>query len=323
MEKTTLLERIQKLYAKAESAKEIGSLAEAEAFNAKVNKLLIEHNLSMTDINNLSDENGKSDEEIIETERANDLIFGENKSNGTWDRLLLQVLAKHNMCDLLWMQRTQRVSVLGTKTNIEIMSYLYQVLKPKVEQIAQDEYSKLVIKTREDYKVNANSLHSAAAKMWESFPEVQGYTTDKDVMPSSYKEADKDKFQDYYLKDLKVVGVPPRGTWIRSFLMGVPVGLEVKLRSEREEMFTPNEEATTEEREQLQTTAVAVQSMVELHKENIKDFLNNRGGFTKSKSSREGVGSHDAFGAGRVAGEGLSTSQGIGGSGVVGTRRLN
>ena len=45
-----LIEKIQKLMAKAESAKNMGSTAEAEVFAAKVNEMLMKHNLSMMDV---------------------------------------------------------------------------------------------------------------------------------------------------------------------------------------------------------------------------------------------------------------------------------
>ena len=42
--------RIEKMLKKAQSAKEIGSLHEAEVFSNTANKLLMQYNLSMSDI---------------------------------------------------------------------------------------------------------------------------------------------------------------------------------------------------------------------------------------------------------------------------------
>ena len=74
-----LIEKIQKLMAKAESAKNMGSTAEAEVFAAKVNEMLMKHNLSMMDV-----ESYKTESPVIESEGVE---YSKTKYNGgEWER---------------------------------------------------------------------------------------------------------------------------------------------------------------------------------------------------------------------------------------------
>ena len=65
-----IIDRISKLLNKANGAKEIGSIAEAEAFMKKVQELLLEHNLCMMEVEKHSTEKNKGGAKVVEDDVA-------------------------------------------------------------------------------------------------------------------------------------------------------------------------------------------------------------------------------------------------------------
>ena len=92
-----ILNKLQKLLALQDSAKAIGSAAEAETVAAKINELLLLHNLSLSELRESQkpeerESMGKAD---IEVDKLT------NKKEGDWVYQLYCVIARHNLCEAI------------------------------------------------------------------------------------------------------------------------------------------------------------------------------------------------------------------------------
>lgn len=132
-------EKLQKLMAKAESAKEIGSAAEAATFSAKVNELLTKYNLEMADI-----EFSEEDEVIADNENG---LVVMNKM-GRWTSRLLGILCHYNYCKDIYYRygrrKDMKVTLIGKKENVEVVLFLYSILKSQLENIAKKEWKNYI-----------------------------------------------------------------------------------------------------------------------------------------------------------------------------------
>lgn len=131
-----LIDRVRKLIAKANGT---DSQAEADLFMTKANKMLLEHNLTMTEVGT-DEEGGHSIEEIKQAAQ-----FGSNKSEGNkWETLLMGVLCAHNMCDSII--HTKRhlpggsISVIGSRENAETVLYLFDVAREMIRRLSKEAY---------------------------------------------------------------------------------------------------------------------------------------------------------------------------------------
>lgn len=114
-----IMEKIRKLLALSEDAKKQGSLAEAANAAAKVQDLLMKHNLSMAEINR--DKPSSVDETMI-----NILKKAWNHRHGKWVFHLYKVIAKANLCDIYvhLTKGRERIFIVGEEKNREIVEYM-------------------------------------------------------------------------------------------------------------------------------------------------------------------------------------------------------
>ena len=135
MEKTTDIEkiksRIEKMLRKADSAKEIGSLHEAELFAKTANKLLMEYNLSMSDIN--LGEN----KQIIE---GVGLELKYNKSDGDWKVRLYSIIAKFNLCRVIKLGQSTKIVIFGEQYNVDLVMYVSSQLENTIKSLCSQRW---------------------------------------------------------------------------------------------------------------------------------------------------------------------------------------
>jgi len=86
-----LLKKIKALLDKAGAT---DSQAEAESFIAKANELLLKHNLEMSSLENISQQEG------VEGTECNSLQ--DIKEHGTYDENIISALSSYNFLDLIW-----------------------------------------------------------------------------------------------------------------------------------------------------------------------------------------------------------------------------
>ena len=148
---TKLLDKIKKLIRKSESAKEIGSIGEAEVFAAKVQKLLAKHNLDINNID-LTDEEKEENVKHDYAEAYNKSVGGNDKFN------IMRVVAQFNFCHayLVGNQRNNRMLLIGTEENIEVCKYIHSVV--------YDAFLKESKRHHKAYKANKDYLAEGRTK---------------------------------------------------------------------------------------------------------------------------------------------------------------
>ncbi len=112
-----IIDKLQKLINHEKSAREIGNVAEAEAFAGKIQQLLIRHNLSMSEI---EIETAKTSE--IDIEPA--FLFSRQR-NENWKFILASTIAELHGCNILQMDDLCQL-IVGRETDRQIVLDLYQ-----------------------------------------------------------------------------------------------------------------------------------------------------------------------------------------------------
>lgn len=137
-----LYEKLRKLMALKESAIEVGSVGEAEAAAAAIQRLLREYNLS--------------EEEIPLEERVANPIVIENLNyyfvyRNNWYRDFLLVLSDANLCHLMRESTKQgnrrvplKIMVIGRKTNVDVVLFLASQLGNRLVAFCKAAYRKHV-----------------------------------------------------------------------------------------------------------------------------------------------------------------------------------
>lgn len=133
MEKIELIkERIKKLLKHHESAKELGSLEEAQTFLDKVNELLTSYNLELQDIKLDEGENKFAKWTYHEGVSYRNTNCGER-----WLFSLIEVLTEHNFCNYTYNARFKRFNVYGRMENVDIVVWLYNFLSIRLYNLGQ------------------------------------------------------------------------------------------------------------------------------------------------------------------------------------------
>lgn len=135
-----ILTRAKKLLAKAESAREIGSLHEAEAFAEGAAKLLAKHKLDAALL---------SDFELNQTEPISELkvdwrVEGmkHRRKRVAWMEWLAHSVARGYFCRILVVKRSSSIYFVGRKSDAEVARYVMVQLVRAAEQLAEEGYWK-------------------------------------------------------------------------------------------------------------------------------------------------------------------------------------
>lgn len=128
-------DKLKKLMAKEESARELGNQAEADAFASKINQLLIDYELEVSELQGERHVYGIG-EEIISTL---DLTV---RNESDWVRRLYSACAPTNFCQVLFHGKDiYRVILIGDETNREFVHYMVAQLVNKLRHLARSDFS--------------------------------------------------------------------------------------------------------------------------------------------------------------------------------------
>lgn len=120
MKKDTVIQKIQKLLKLQYGAEKIGNTGEAFQAAKMVRKLLMEHNLSMSDI-------GTTEmKDAIQMNQSADMSSG-SKYGNHWKFHLLGVIARNNLCQA-YQTMDNRMFVVGTEDNVAVVKAFYDYL---------------------------------------------------------------------------------------------------------------------------------------------------------------------------------------------------
>lgn len=150
-ERGSLLEKLAKMKAHAASAKEIGNDAEAEAFAAKLQQLLMKHKLSLSDVDYARE---MKEEQIVENHVATKRdakgkrVYADapdvevRKVRVYWIETLAAVVARAYSCSIMVIPRSSAVVFVGHTSNVAIAEYLFVVLLRAAESLSWLAYGK-------------------------------------------------------------------------------------------------------------------------------------------------------------------------------------
>ena len=284
----SILEKIQKLAAKAESAKELGNINEAAAFSAKVSELLTIHNLAMSDLD-------FEERAPVKGEKLDDL--GVSASQGRWTVSLLSVLCEYNFCGSMFHTTTLgskivygrrgpkrvrikdknlAVTIVGRPENVEVVKYLYSVLKRQFESMAYKEW-----------KVYLKDIR---AELMKKYPD---YTCSDKAIKTPWK---------YF------TGVSNRAKYTTSFFKGAVIGVRTKL--------------SEQQRKANEVHGAKITDLVLVNTAEVDAWMANEfpdaGQFQSRKSKVDG----NAFRKGQEAGRNASMAKGVSTGDSVATKMI-
>lgn len=128
-----IIEKLRKLIAMEQSARSIGSLAEAEAFASKVQELLSKHKLEMSEIE--LDEQEESDPIDWEEVRTDEAGFKTKRGRAAWQIRIAASLTLANNVKLVC-TRTNAVRFAGRGSDREICKILFIYLLELAKEMA-------------------------------------------------------------------------------------------------------------------------------------------------------------------------------------------
>jgi hypothetical protein len=149
----SIMRKLGKIKAHQESAEKIGSEAEAQAFAAMLNNLLLKHKLEMSDI----EWNSEVQDEPVDTYRVGgDTEYREHKRwmkdfpdieikgrRIAWSEELGRICADANACKMLISSGSSILWFVGRKSNVAVAEYTYVVMYRTIESMSWKEYKTL------------------------------------------------------------------------------------------------------------------------------------------------------------------------------------
>lgn len=147
-----IMDKLGKIKAHMESAQELGNEAEAQAFAAKLQEMLLKHKLEMTDIQYTQH---LKEEPVEEMRVGGDYEYRGKKRFMTnypdvevthrrceWAEDLMRVIARAHSCSFLVSKGTSALWIVGRKSDAAVAEYLFIVLLRAAEKMSHAEYMK-------------------------------------------------------------------------------------------------------------------------------------------------------------------------------------
>ena len=134
MEKENVINKIRKLLKLQFNAEKIGSQGEAFQAAKMVRKLLMEYNLSMSDIDT-------SEGEQKLTMSKSEELSGSDRYGNHWKFQLLGVIASNNLCSA-YKRVSGKMFVIGTEDNVAIVQEFYNYLVKVFRRLAKEHWER-------------------------------------------------------------------------------------------------------------------------------------------------------------------------------------
>jgi hypothetical protein len=131
-----IIDKIKKLIRHEQSARKIGSIAEAAAFAERIQQLLIENKLSLDQVNLSEDEKEKPGTQRVHTSAGNRGVY---TSTPWWDRTLMTVVAKAHFCRSISVAGTNVIMVLGLEQDRAVTLAMFEFLRATMKRLARQE----------------------------------------------------------------------------------------------------------------------------------------------------------------------------------------
>jgi hypothetical protein len=141
-----VIDKIRKLHAKAESCDKIGNQEEAEVFAAAVNRLLLKHNLSMSEVEwEKREVDDKIEKVWVDFEAVG---IKAKKARQEWSEQLGMIIARAHFCKILIRHGTNHLCFVGHHSDREVAEYLFVAMYRLAEQMSERAYVKYFYECR-------------------------------------------------------------------------------------------------------------------------------------------------------------------------------
>jgi hypothetical protein len=132
--KEKVLARLVKMQASRDGEAVLGNSEAAEAFAAAINRMLLEHELSPSDI----DYARATDKDPVIEIQAKLLTYGIDvkKQRIAWQESLARIVAKAHLCTFLIRRGSNEIFFVGTKSHATVAEYAYGTLVPAAEKMS-------------------------------------------------------------------------------------------------------------------------------------------------------------------------------------------
>lgn len=131
-----VLAKLKKIKDHADSAASLGNAAEAASFAAKLNELLVKHELTMSDV-----EYAKLPEK--DPIARGGWVGATASTRCLWQENLASVLARPFLCRFLVSRGTDAICFVGRASHRVAVEYLYVRLRNEIEELSRLEYKRL------------------------------------------------------------------------------------------------------------------------------------------------------------------------------------
>lgn len=134
-----ILKKLKKLQASYEGAKAINSENEAATAAAMINKLLLQYNLTMDQV---EQHDFKSRNPLTEMYESG---YTKKSIGGSWEYRLYYVLCKHNLCRCyLYGKSYKNLYLIGGSENLELVRWMKSMLADRYVELSKQEYKAYV-----------------------------------------------------------------------------------------------------------------------------------------------------------------------------------
>ncbi|NCU26500.1 DUF2786 domain-containing protein [Candidatus Nomurabacteria bacterium] len=239
-----LYDKIIKLLSKAESAKTLDSLAEAEAFTQKAQELMMKHDIS---ISKLESSGAKKKSSIHESDT---IQYGQIKSDGDYEISLATLICDHNSCMLVYNRFHKTMWVIGRMDVTPTVVFMISVVRDTIRRASRASYIDLNCKMKslicipDDTRLLSGekdkSRPAAKAYAAELLNQLALVSADAGIIGYNWRSIEAEHVahdssaMTYTISRPELFGmVPYREVYIRSFLKGAVEGISDKLEELR------------------------------------------------------------------------------------------
>ncbi len=182
-------EKLKKLISKEESARQLGNLAEAEAFASKIQELLLKYALDIEELKaaNQNKATAQINQEVVQLEP----LMGNHE--GDWIFLLYATGATYNFCRCLFPPRQSMnyVRLIGEDVHREFVHYFVHQLLSRVRELARRSFKEYQGPDKRNTYIRSflkGAVHGIAAKLRDereaarrAQPQVNALVLNKDA----------------------------------------------------------------------------------------------------------------------------------------------
>lgn len=177
-----ILDTLSKLMAHERSARQIGSLDEANAFAEKISALLIKHKISIAEVDQKTQQKVSAEKVGVgafDAEKAKNFGVKSRGKRVAWIEELAAVIAQAHFCRILVAKRTSSIWFVGKPTDREVTEFLFAVLTRQIDEHVDKEYRRQFMKLRQQGRSNemhgwrASFLKACVARIAQRFAEIR------------------------------------------------------------------------------------------------------------------------------------------------------